>query len=537
MTFRKFALATTALTMIGAGAWADDNTVRIDQLGAGNVADIDQSEASFSYAGRDDYTTQRLDTLTMQQVGDDNMLSITQFGDRNYVGALSRNNGGDGSGVKQRGDKNEATITQDGVRNLVNSLTQDSDAGATAAQNTLTIEQTGVSRSHPLKNNGGLEDGADNYITGIAQINNGGATSAANDMQVTQTRDTAMKQFRANAIGRGGVGGNFGNDASHANVALKQEGAGNEMIVSQSGEENVIYDTRNSDVELLQLGNGNEMNVSQSGKENRIYTVSQNSTAGTTGNTANVSQSGERNGAAGLNKTFAGGVGATRSSVLQTGGGNVVNYSATGNDNQFGFTQIGNSNTVNQVTIVGNGNETAAYQQGDFNSASIAPIVGDGNDVGISQTGGNFNAATVQLTNGSDDNSIGISQTGNINGATVTADGDRNYVEVVQIGSNPSGVLMNIIGNDNGGGTFMGMATSGLGLASGLIKQDGFDNVFEGQIIGSDNQFAALQQGNDNEIQADVFGDGNEYAVSQIGNGNLSFIMQNGSGNVAGVSQ
>ena len=523
-SLKTILVASTALTFAGT-AWADSNSAYLDQIGDDNAALITQSGAS-NRAG-----SSAADRVVTQS-GDNNDLDILQSGDTNQVGVSGKRSA---PGVDQFEDRNVFSAIQTSSTNYINVVQQTGVDGASETTNSLTITQQ--STANFVGGSGG------NVVSRVVQTNTGSGAlgSETNSVNIRQDRDGysgPRAGWGANVIG-GQTRGNIKRRRVRVRDGVVQNGAGNSANLTQTG-------YRNSIQLVTQTGNENQATVTQTNlgsgtnNYNRVDLVSQDSTTGTTGNTVSVVQEGQRNGIAGFSAgSFAALTGVAKSSVTQIGGGNVVDYLATGNYNQFGFYQEGNGNTVGTVTITGNGNETAAYQMGDGNTVTIVPIVGDGNDVGAIQNG-MTNMATVSLSNGSNVNSVGIDQ--NVtNRASVSIDGNNNYASLDQDGTNSGlsyGIDLLIEGNDNNRGAFApGGDAAGVGLTVGLFVQDGTNNLLDIDVIGGNNDFATSQVGDDNIITASVTGSMNEFAVSQTNNGNVTNLIQTGNSNIAGIIQ
>lgn len=531
---KRFLVATTALTLsMSAAAHADDNKAFLEQIGSDNSASVDQSLGNTNQAGGQQGSSSASGNAMVQN-GDDNSLDIVQSGDDNFIG-VRRGQGGVNNGVTQTGDDNSATVTQSSVTNVVNVIEQTTSAGffgfGAGAGNELSITQSSVG-SVPRT---GTLSGDGNLLTAVRQTSTG---SVKNRVTVSQNVNVAV----GNGYRRNQIGGSRGQNESaglimensnlnQGNNGIVQVGSGNMADLTQDGTHNFIQ-------LVNQRGSSNQATATQNGANNMIATIDQDGgILGGFNNTANVSQSGTDNGRYGLTLPNADSVGATSSSVIQNGSENSVTYSAQGDTNEFGFTQIGAFNTVGSVLVTGSGNQTAGNQVGAANTITIAPIVGDDNDVGVKQLGA-FNQATLELTNGSDRNALLVDQTDALNNASIFVEGDDNFASLTQIGTN--GFTLSMTGDANNNtslsGTFGGNAAS-VGLTEGVFTQDGFGNSFNGDIAGSNNLMAALQDGNFNTITASVTGDGNQSAVSQLGSSNTASYTQSGGTNNAGIMQ
>ncbi|MCC1492333.1 hypothetical protein [Cognatishimia sp. F0-27] len=277
-------------------------------------------------------------------------------------------------------------------------------------------------------------------------------------------------------------------------------------------------------------GHSNLADVSQTGTGNDIRRVRQFAEVGD--NTITVDITGDRNGEFKFGQSFAeftpGGFaalsGATASELLQGAlgaspddGGNLINLVITGDDNDFGVTQLGINNTVGTLSISGNSNELGIYQDGAGNGVDLAVLSGDFNNVGINQNGTNF--SDVEIDGSS--NALSISQDG--------ANGD---------GIDGFGVLLTITGDFNGTGVFgIGTDAASIGLDNGTISQIGNGNLMDTMIVGDFNKFATSQAGDFNSVNGMVAGSSNEFAVLQNGNSNMVGFTQTGAANNLGVTQ
>lgn len=518
----KRALSTSALCLSLAGmAAADGNQANLDQTGNGNDALVTQSGDNNRAGAVADSTST---ANAMEQDGNGNDLNVDQSGDNNQLGVRYR---ASLNQVDQIGDGNRASVQQTSDWNFVNEIQQ--NATTATGSNVLTIEQGATTTATaPSASFAGGSFG--NTISSIDQTNTGGAD---NTVSVSQNvSDSSRGSYSRNRIGGGES--SAGDIMRNSNLnftqgGVSQNGAGNAADLNQDGGANLI-------LSASQTGNDNDIDLDQFGVANRIANVTQDSSAAMTGNDAKVLQRGNNNGQGAFSSGFAGGTGVAQAGVTQIGGGNSVDYRARGDSNLFGFFQDGTDNTVGNVLIRGDGNQTAASQTGTANTLMISPIVGDDNDVGVVQNG-DSNLADVALTGGSDRNAIGINQTGT-NDATVTVDGSDNFADIRQDGLNSGafGVNLNIDGNRNGLGTLSGDAGS-IGLTSGVIIQDGNNNLFDTTITGNRNLFASEQTGNGNVIDVAVDGNRNQFAALQNGNSNVVNLTQTGNGNNAGITQ
>jgi hypothetical protein len=418
-----------------------NNTAKFIQDGSGNNAVVTQagngnSAGDHLQSGPSSYDSSETARgyNFISQHGNNNGLAITQTQNGNFVAR-------DGK-VVQTGDRNSIDITQHGAASAggrVNTVLQTAGTGATSATNKLTVLQEGaVPGSYTPSISPSDYNYAYELITKVEQINTGGA---ANELTLTQ---------------KGGV-----------------------------------YNRANTITSAYQNGADNQGTVTQVGRSNLLTSLSQ---TGAGGNRASVAVTGDRNGAGLLTKGAAA-AGATTSTVTQTGTDNLVDYTANGNDNQFGFYQDGQHNEAVNVQFNGSNNELGVYQRGVHNTLSLATI----ND---------------------SDNVFGVNQVGVDNNASINSAGGQN----------------------GGYNSFTAGPAGTLGLTPGLLSQEGTFNQVSLTINGAGNVFASLQNnsgptGTFNKITASQSGNGNQAAVMQMGNANTSSLTQTGGMNNASISQ
>lgn len=524
--FRPLLTTSSALCLLATAAVSGNgNAAFVEQLGSGNAAQIAQP-------GDQNDAGNGVNIVT--QSGDANDLAIDQSGDFNQVGTSTFNGA---PGVDQIGDRNALAINQSSDHNFVNVVQQTGVAGASATSNSLTISQGASNPGYPALS--GPRWG--NVVSRVTQINTGSGTSAAetNTVTIFQDRSTAGGPLGLgpNTIGAP-VGLNYAARFRRTGLGVYQDGTGHLATLYQSGERNTIRTVK-------QLGVKNNAAVKQLQSDpvsandgNNVTFLFQSSIGYTRGNIARVWQEGRSNGRGAFTAgSFASAPGAGQAVIRQIGADNFIDYKAVGDDNKFGFHQQGTANSVGLATFIGNGNEIGGGQHGADNQLVLTPVVGDSNDIGLSQVG-NANLTTIALASGSDANALSSWQSGT-NAARLTVSGDSNLADVTQNGHNTGadyGVTLKITGDFNGRGVLAGTAAA-VGLFSGRIRQEGDDNAFTADIVGTNNQYAASQLGNDNLIATSVYGDENDYAILQGGNGNSAALSQNGISNTAGIIQ
>lgn len=498
MKIRVFlATATAASVLMGAvGFAADKNVTTIIQKGVsatGNLASVDQS-------GGDNNLTK------FTQEGSYNTVSVEQNGSNNKAGAhlryvadpdASGDTGRNYDFILQKGDNNTIDIVQNNKGNIV-------------AVGSGHINQFGDFNLIDIEQAGGSSAGS--TVRKIDQTASDSAASRTNELYITQSgadpnvypdlplgsSDYNYARALVDTVSQTHTGGvrnlvdidQTGGTHNAGNVVslVSQNGSDNEADIDQSGRLNLLSS-------LTQMNDGNRATSSQSGYNNHIALISQHSTEAD-GNSASVVQNGTDNGRNGLGKA-ASLVGASDSSVVQFGVGNIIDYTANGDDNEFGFHQDGTGNLAQSITINGSRNHLGVFQDGTNNVLQLASIDGDDNVIGIRQVG--------------TDNTVGL---------TIAAGGDRN-----------------------GGyhGAFDAL-TAGPGLTPGLLEQLGVNNEVSLNVSGDDNLFATLQDNESagstgNKISGNITGSGNQAAVKQVGDNNTTSFVQTGSNNFVEVIQ
>lgn len=227
--------------------------------------------------------------------------------------------------------------------------------------------------------------------------------------------------------------------------------------------------------------------------------------------------------------------------------------------------QHGDDNTISNASITGDSNSSHGTfyrvqrleQVGDNNTGSATTLGSNGNRIWAFQTGNSNDFALNQgLSTASTQNFIDLIQTGNGNDATVDQQGSFNVADIDQIGNgnfidvdqynDNNTVTANFDGNDNGVGSFTGVAAGVAGVITpGTVIQDAGTlggNLITYDVFGNSNLFAFKQDGDGNTIDGDVGtsiadASSNQVAVVQIGNGNTADFSQLGNGNNIGISQ
>jgi hypothetical protein len=557
------AIALLAATGI---AWADSNTsvvlqtngnnnsASVDQNGSlnkakltqkngnGNEADITQSGKSNQAGVSLQHNTSGIDTQDtaeanhgygyMTQDGSDNKLTIKQTLGHNTVGYNSSS-----AHLSQTGNHNEADITQHGGASgggLVDTVDQTALSTATGLTNKLTILQQG-----------GMPDYADgphysNENIGTVKQNNTGGRF--NELTLTQK------------------GGSYVNPPNNEISKAEQNGIGNTGKITQTGRINIVSS-------LSQIGNDNDASISLKGANNgsmvpnvyaKLHAVNPfliGSAASAAGvGQATATQKGDRNGltysATGDNNLY----GFAQSGVGGTGDDNDISGTTVGSDNQAAVGQWGSNNntTFSQsddtndlgVAIYGDDNGRGGFsgaaadlhlvngdvtQSGGGNYASISigsnAIGGSSsnNDYAAKQTGGG-NTLVLSMAvglgpNGAGGNSVAVSQAGG-DTATINVTGGKNVLGARQLGGGTNSLEVTITGNLNNASTSMSGDAGALGLKAGSIYQN-------------NNGGGGL-----NDVNLTVDTDSNKFAVKQQGSDNTVYgLVDTGTGNQAAVIQ
>lgn len=399
------------------------------------------------------------------------------------------------------GDANTVYLTQDGTGN-----TASVDQSVGPGGNDFT------SLGNPA-----LQDG-DNNVIQYSNSTFSGDTPSNNDLtELDQIGD--MNWF---------VATDWGSDNGTIGTILEQ-GNRNQVLVARENDDG-------SHVGSVQIvGNSNVIAIRQgqawlgSGSNNEVTSAS--ITGNGNGNTALVSPYW------GVYPQYAG------ISILQRGNGNTIsNASIVGDSNSSHTTfyrvqrleQIGDNNTGSASTLGSNGNRIWAFQTGDGNDFTLSQ------GVGIASTQ-NF----IDLIQTGNDNDAAVDQMGSFNVADVDQIGNGNHIDISQYDDNNT-VTANFDGNDNGVGTFTGVAATTAGaLTPGMIVQDAATlggNLITYDVFGNSNLFAFKQDGDGNTIDGNVgtaVADAsfNQAAVVQIGNNNTASFSQVGNSNNIGITQ
>ncbi len=437
MTYFKTSLvASTALTLSMGVAFADPNTLFLDQDGNDNTAFIQQDIPGFSGddAGGNDFGTTGNhalqdgnrnemkftngsknyhsnlsagdnDVLEAKQIGDDNRMyfsnnsfgssgdtassgndvnSAIQSGNNNYTDIV-RHNADDGEIdlVRQEGDKNFLRIVQEhGNGNSVGTAIQiGSNNGFNQYNNTRqgTYIAQGDGSDNRVdvasidgSNNGSIADNPGIYIDQSGS-NNGLNSSTAQIFGNYNQIKVLQTGDSNNFFVRQGTDLVSGNE----NLAeLTQIGSTNDGSITQEGNNNNVYAT--------QIGNGNFMDAQQIGNANLITATFIGDGNGDNSGLSMTGMAGTLEASSGL---------LTQGTMFQNSSsapssGNTISYIVEGSNNLFAFAQIGAANTITGTvgtTGASNGNQVAVLQDGSSNSTTFTQNGGGNNNLAVSQ--------------------------------------------------------------------------------------------------------------------------------------------------------
>jgi hypothetical protein len=389
MKFYTTTLAATSALCLSMGmAYADSNTLHVDQTGNNNIADVDQSHGSgnnrvgssanpVTQIGDDNYfkynnVGQSLGDATVDtalQQGNNNKLLLRdwgsaghnatdnaqQIGNDNYV--YVEHNYGDRNTtamIEERGNDNHIRINQNGNDGIIGTVSI-VGSGNGGASHSGWRENWGIL----IAQGGGHNSISNASIEGDNNDGWPGSRGTAMSINQTGTYNTASASM-------------VGSDGNR--VLISQGGIGNNNAVVIQGD--TLASTNNS-ADVLQNGDGNATRVEQLGSYNTVYAdfLGDSNGVGTMTGVAGALADNDPN-----DNLFQGNV--FQDSSAASGLGNLVSYDVTGSDNLYAFAQIGGSNSVTG-SVTGNSNQVAVLQ------------TGTGNVTGFTQTGGNNNAIAV----------------------------------------------------------------------------------------------------------------------------------------------
>lgn len=410
----KIVLATaTAISLVlSAGVLGSDNEAGIEQVGNGNIADIDQSGGDSNFAGSFSNPLTQTRNGVNTSPGLYNKLSIEQSGSNNSVGAAGFNQtmtyafSPASTGYK---GVNEIDIKQTSNGNIVGAVSQSTATHMNG--NILNITQGGngghtvgrvfQGRTQTTVNTASItQEGANNHVALLVQ-KAGVASSTPNTIVASFTGDNNNSSTWATGSAASASGATFATfiqgrevGASYAynnSINVDVSGDNNKIGVTQTVISNYAVGNTVGAVEIS--GDNNELGVYQQGKYNTLAL----STISGDYNEIGVRQIGEsnearvdvvtsHNGGANLFSagSFAGSLGLTAGLISQDGDHNVASLLVVGGDNNaFAIQQDGDGNTAN-LTQNGGSNQAAISQVGNANNA-FAVQVGSFNNLGISQ--------------------------------------------------------------------------------------------------------------------------------------------------------
>lgn len=516
MTFKAFALTTTAITFMAGAAIAQDNATDLHQDGTGNDATINQSQGSGNIAGDADGANAEL-----KQTGDYNDLSVRQSGNDNEVGL--KTNAWDGTkGVLQNhtGDTsaddpgNLLDITQSSDDNVVGAVSQSSSSTGDFTRNSAVI----------------IQQGAGGHEVGSVQQSKQSSTKPALNV------DQRGRANRIEAISQ--VSGSGGNKTNAMNVLMT--GTGNGQIADTlSGDAAVPgvsastliqgVDGRTSDGGVMNLtisGNSNQFGATQygGGKNGNENTLTLN-VAGNNNETGSL-QDGVSNT---ISTVLTAGANNNRIGSIQDGiGGNSLDLIInTSSQNDILSNQLGMDNgIIMRVRNGANGNDIDSLQSGDRNALELAVVGGSRNIVWSNQDAAD---STIGATVSGNFNDLRFEQFGNDQMAVANISGSGNYLSTMQEnGAGAGGNMLDVsISGNNNNDPFTTVSTiDGVSLRSGELIQSGGGNILAMNVSGSNNNFAVTQDGVGNTLTGSQITNGNQMAVLQTGDMNSATITQ-----------
>lgn len=306
-----------------------------------------------------------------------------------------------------------------------------------------------------------------------------------------------------------------------------QSGDSNKLEITQIGNKNLATGGHSGNLQdsLFQTGDGNAISVTQTNQGtsydgNAIFRIYQDSDEGTgvanklTIEQGNANQS-SRNlirrvqqnstGAAADNEiTVTQGTTIASSIGYYSGGNFLYALNQSGGGNELTITQDGRNNFVDTVAQTGHDNAAKIDQTGNKNV--IASLTQNGNE----------NTATVALT-------------GDNNGGTAGQNGSAPWS-----GANTNGAAIGPYTPDIYAFS-AGSRAEGVGIAQGVLLQEGSYNTLNHAAVGNNNLLAVQQLNDSNSYVGTVAGSGNEIAVLQNGVQNNASINLSGSYNNVGV--
>jgi len=425
--------ASTLSLAVASSAWADSNTVYLDQTGTDQGATITQSgtDNTVGTSGHNNAFVQGNDTSGTGG----NVLSVTQTGNNNSVMPGFQQGTDNTANISQAGQYSDVTLQQAGSNNgqpaspawnndsVYNSIVQDT----TAYSSTISLTQNGNSNVFDL-----AQGGTGNKMTVTQDVNDNGYVF------VRQSVDPSVPA--ADAYGHyyplGGDDNTVWVSQSGTNVnyavAIQGGGDSNKLAINQNG--SLLA------ANIWQNGSDNIANSWQTGNNNAIGMAGTNAYA----NDNPFVQTGNYN----LLNSWQSGASNNELNGAQFGTGNAI-WSAQYGDgstaliNQDTSSNYGNYNKVlnfqgNNAQLVASQTNSDGYIYNNQDGYSLATITQSGygdKSVG-SQFGGTSglqNTATVSQS-GSYDVAF-YSQNGSNNSVTVIQDGNHNMSSTTQSGT------------------------------------------------------------------------------------------------------
>lgn len=465
MTFRNFALTTTAFVLTGAtGALADSNSVHLVQDGFTNEARIDQTAALNSSVGTD--------MMVARQMGDGNRLEFSQAGDGNRLGDF-------GDGFVQEGMNNSLIGEQRGMNNVIGSFVQRGDNNSFHLQTRIDVNDNHVARIEQssdfgLGHNNNYGFTLEGSFNGHGMFTGDAASVGAMEATIRQNGDNNNADFSIagnnNQFGNVQNGSNsmiyesiFGSDNQ---MALYYEGNGGNNILGlhTEGDRNNVgmrmvstggignyaafYLPFGSDDNTMfadQMGDDHEISINAQGMYNDIDVVQYgvNHTARghlyADNNTLNIMQDGNNNF---FEHDMAANMGGNAIFVQQFGGDNISHLNLIGDGNNTagglhnGATMYDTplfGGMAGDVAAIGGVYAGGLIQNGFSNTMDldIGTAFGDAsNNLFAAVQMGDFNSVTMDISGM--DNQAAISQAGSFNTAHVTQYGSSNNVGILQ---------------------------------------------------------------------------------------------------------
>ena len=385
------------------------------------------------------------------------------------------------------------------------------------------------------------------------------AQNITNEAWIGQTGET-----NTITIIQAGVGNSAG--ANSSDLAVNQDGRFNAIVIDQYGWSNAVG------AETL-TQTGAPQGIDQVGDRNAIDVAQSNSASAGSNSIGAIFQS-------------------SLSGLFEVANALLVRQGATGGDggadHRVGFvTQINDGDDAGTTLVeifqsggaAGEGNTVGQLVQSGSGNLMRVLQAQQGNLLGLGRQQGDDNEIIAQQGEGVDNTIDAVRQIGDLNRATVTQSGDRNYVadayqnnEGIAISGNT--LVATFAGNDNGGDGLGGAGAFGSAVATqvsvyqGAFTQIGDDNDIRFTVNGGSenlygisqdgdgngaivaisradsgsfplaerNEVAIVQEGDDNNLSLDVVGDDNVLGAVMRGERNDVAFFQTGAGNTIALS-